>query len=154
MTSFHCPYSGLHFLMSRIWPVFTLYIPDINYWCPEYGLFFWPYSGHQNLMSGIWTVKTVHIPDIVHIPDTRDVRNMARVGLGTWSRNHSTNNVFICEISKDDSAKYRRSTIFGLSSSVCSFAIETKHLFFNPFHCVVTYLTFLLQTIVTVAVKT
>ena len=31
MASFHCPYSGYQILMSRIWPVFTGHIPDIDW---------------------------------------------------------------------------------------------------------------------------
>ena len=31
MASFPCPYSGHDFLMSGIWPVFTVHIPDIKF---------------------------------------------------------------------------------------------------------------------------
>ena len=33
--------------MSGIWTVFTVHIPDIKFWCPEYGQKNRPYSGHQ-----------------------------------------------------------------------------------------------------------
>ena len=72
MASFHWPYPGHRFLMSGIWPVFTVHILDINFWC------------------GIWTVKTGHIPDIkswcpeygqwklaIFQTSKSDVRNMA-----------------------------------------------------------------------------
>ena len=74
-------------VMSGIWLVLIVRIPNIKDRCPEYGQFslsmFWtskidvrieasfdcPCSGSQKLMSGIWTIKTGHILDIVHIPD-------------------------------------------------------------------------------------
>ena len=32
----HCAMSGI-WTMSGIWPVLTVHIPDIRFWCPEYG---------------------------------------------------------------------------------------------------------------------
>ena len=59
----NCPCPGHQSLMSGTWTENTVHVPDINFWCPEYG---------QRKLSICQTsvVVLVHIPDItVHIPD-------------------------------------------------------------------------------------
>ena len=46
MDSFDWPYF-VHWLMSQIWLVSTVHIPDINFWCLEQGEVFCPYSRHH-----------------------------------------------------------------------------------------------------------
>ena len=79
--SFYWPYPGHQLLMSGIWTVSTVHIPDIKSWCPEYGQWklsiFWtstfdvwnmdrencPYSGHQLLMSRTWIIAKKWCPE-------------------------------------------------------------------------------------------
>ena len=88
-------------MMSGIWPVETVHIPDIKNRCQGYGQFFlalfrtsifdvrdidsfyWPYSRHQFLMSGIWTVFTGHIPDIKFL--LKFMSGQRTVMSGTWT---------------------------------------------------------------------
>ena len=77
MVSFYWPYSRHHFLMSGIWPFFTVHIRDINFWCLEYGksklsIFRTSKVDVWNMDSENWPslIFPVHIRDItVHIPD-------------------------------------------------------------------------------------
>ena len=88
-------------MMSGIWPVKIVPIPDIKNRCPGNGQFllalfrtskidvrdidsfYWPYSGHQFLMSGIWTVFTGHIPDIKFL--IKLMSGIRTVMSGTWT---------------------------------------------------------------------
>ena len=55
--------------------------------------------------------------------------------LSAITRNHSTNNaIFFCEVSNDDSAKYRRSTILGLSSRVWVYPLQFGHTLLSWFY--------------------
>ena len=69
MASFHCPYSRHQLLMSGIWPVFTVHIPDIGFFIKLMSGIRTVMSGIWTMMSGIWTMNDAWNMDI-------DVRNM------------------------------------------------------------------------------